>query len=447
MTSIGGSAPSYDGDGNVTNDFLHTYAWNAYGRPTTVDGVTITYDATDRPVEQNRSGSYQEMEYSPTGFLMEIMVGTGSQKSIVPLPGGATAIWTNGDIYYRHPDWLGSSRFTSDTNRSMYSDGAYGPFGDIYAQAGASDESFIGMDQDTSSNLYDFPARELGIQGRWSSPDPLGIGAADPTDPQSWNRYAYVRNSPLSMVDPSGMVPTGGWCDGTSATAEECASEAASCQSATASWDCLVATDVAETACEGWFLETNACNGGGGTWGGEIDISWGGSGGGSATGSVAGVGGSSGSSLPAGASWSETPPLGLSTAGFSWFNIFGPQCAAGPFGNPCINNWHGQLPDNGDQNLFCWAGGDCRFLWWWNSTGEWEGTPPKKPVDPDQARIQSLASQVYWQSTHPFGVCAAKTIIGSEGVVFAAPSKGVDVFWWAIGAEQGAEGLADPNCE
>jgi len=57
MTSIGGSAPGYDSDGNVTNDFLHSYAWNAYGRPTTIDGVGITYDALGRMVEQNRSGS------------------------------------------------------------------------------------------------------------------------------------------------------------------------------------------------------------------------------------------------------------------------------------------------------------------------------------------------------------------------------------------------------
>src|ERR1700687_2517307 len=30
---IGSSTPAYDADGNVTNDFLHTYAWDAYGRP------------------------------------------------------------------------------------------------------------------------------------------------------------------------------------------------------------------------------------------------------------------------------------------------------------------------------------------------------------------------------------------------------------------------------
>jgi RHS repeat-associated protein len=51
--------------------------------------------------------------------------------------------------------------------------------------------------------LYDFLYREQhATQGRWISPDPAGIDAADPTNPRSWNRYAYVLNNPLSTIDP-----------------------------------------------------------------------------------------------------------------------------------------------------------------------------------------------------------------------------------------------------
>jgi len=61
------------------------------------------------------------------------------------------------------------------------------------------------MNQDTVLNLYDFPAREYGIQGRWPSPDPAGFAAAHLSNPQSWNRFSYVRNSPENLIDPSGL--------------------------------------------------------------------------------------------------------------------------------------------------------------------------------------------------------------------------------------------------
>jgi len=37
------------------------------------------------------------------------------------------------------------------------------------------------------------------------SPDPLGMGAADLTNPQSLNQYSYVGNNPTNVSDPNGM--------------------------------------------------------------------------------------------------------------------------------------------------------------------------------------------------------------------------------------------------
>jgi len=83
----------------------------------------------------------------------------------------------------------------------MYSDAAYSPFGEPYAQAGTSDLSFTGENQDTVPGLYDFPFREYATQGRWPSPDPAGLAAVSLNDPRTWNRYAYVLNDPLARWD------------------------------------------------------------------------------------------------------------------------------------------------------------------------------------------------------------------------------------------------------
>ncbi len=82
---------------------------------------------------------------------------------------------------------------------------AYAPFGETYASSGSTDPAFTSQRQDTVGDLYDFPAREYSIQGRWPSPDPAGLAAVDPSNPQSWNRYAYVLNNPLALVDPFGL--------------------------------------------------------------------------------------------------------------------------------------------------------------------------------------------------------------------------------------------------
>jgi RHS repeat-associated protein len=213
MTAIGSSTPTYDANGNVTNDFLHTYAWDANGRPVTIDGVAVTYDALGRMVEQNKSGTYSEVVYSPTGSKLAIMNGQSLLKGFVNLPGGSAAVYnSSGLAYYRHSDWLGSSRFASTPTRTLYFDGAYAPFGEAYAQTGTLDLSFTGMNQDTVANLYDFPTREYGTQGRWPSPDPAGISSVQLKDPRTWNRYAYARNNPETLVDPNGLctAPPGG---------------------------------------------------------------------------------------------------------------------------------------------------------------------------------------------------------------------------------------------
>jgi RHS repeat-associated protein len=222
--SIGSTTVQYDSNGNVLTDGTHQYAWDADGNSVNVDGVGQTFDALDRVVEQNRSGVFTQIAYAPTGDRLALMSGQSLQKAFVPLPGAARAVYTAAGLdHYRHADWLGSARFASTANtRQMYADQAYAPFGEAYAQAGATNDlSFTGMDMSTSAGDYDFPAREYdATAGRWPTPDPAGLAAAEPSDPQSWNRYAYVRNRPLNTVDPTGLTGQCGALNYDAGTAE-----------------------------------------------------------------------------------------------------------------------------------------------------------------------------------------------------------------------------------
>lgn len=201
---------SYDTMGDVVNDGLHSYAWNSDTRPTTIDTATLVYDALGRMIEQSKAGANAEIVYDTLGNKLALMNGLSTiVKAFAPLPAGATAVYNaSGLQYYRDPDWLGSSRFSSTPIRTMYNDLAFAPFGETYAASGSTgvtDISFAGNDEDTTVSLYDAQFREYGIQGRWPSPDPAGIAAANPANPQGFHRYAYVLNNSTNLVDPKGM--------------------------------------------------------------------------------------------------------------------------------------------------------------------------------------------------------------------------------------------------
>jgi RHS repeat-associated protein len=211
-TSIPGVSVQYDGDGNLKTDNLNTYTWDPnFGSPASVNDTVLIYDALGRMVEEQNGSGFTQILYSPAGKTA-LMNGQTLVKAFIDLPGGGTTIYTStGLAYYRHSDWLGSSRLTSSANRTPYSISAYAPFGEQYNVSGTSDPSFTGQNSDTVSSLYDFLYRENSAsQGRWISPDPAGLSAIDPTDPQSWNRYAYVGNDPLSRTDLGGLIYLGG---------------------------------------------------------------------------------------------------------------------------------------------------------------------------------------------------------------------------------------------
>src|SRR5271166_1750042 len=138
------------------------------------------------------------------------IIGSGWGGGYVYLGSQLIAEYANGTTYFIHPDHLGSTRLLTTLNQSVCESLDYLPFGE---QAGSGScpagQRFTGDEWDEETGLDHAQFRQYSsAQGRWISPDPAGLAAVDTTNPQSWNRYAYVLNNPLSYVDNSGLVCT-----------------------------------------------------------------------------------------------------------------------------------------------------------------------------------------------------------------------------------------------
>lgn len=79
MTSIGSFTPTYDANGDVTNDDLYTYTWDSNGRPVKIGNEALIYDAMGRMVEQDQSGgTYVQFVYDPPGDKLGVMSNTST---------------------------------------------------------------------------------------------------------------------------------------------------------------------------------------------------------------------------------------------------------------------------------------------------------------------------------------------------------------------------------
>ena len=95
----------------------------------------------------------------------------------------------------------------TDAGGNVVWSGEFLPFGQEWdARAMVNHYKFTGQERDAETGMDYFEARHYTSQfGRFLQPDPAGMAAVDPSNPQSWNQYAYVGGNPLNFTDPSGM--------------------------------------------------------------------------------------------------------------------------------------------------------------------------------------------------------------------------------------------------
>jgi RHS repeat-associated protein len=204
---------SYDAAGNLLNDGIHNYTFDAENRLTQVDsGATATYiyDAGGRRVRKTVGGVSVDYLYDLSDHeITEVNSSGGWNRGEVYAGDSHLATYNDGTTYFIHRDWIGTERVRSNVSGVSCETITSLPFGDGMTTTGscsdASPMHFTGKQRDTESGLDNFGARyDSSNLGRFMSPDPGNVGA-DTRDPRSWNAYSYTGNNPLNRIDPAGL--------------------------------------------------------------------------------------------------------------------------------------------------------------------------------------------------------------------------------------------------
>ncbi len=179
-------------------DVLSTYRYDGDGLRVFADnGTEVTYYLRG-------PGGNTLAEYDDQGSLMAEYLYAGGRQVGKVVPDGS-----GGDeVSFFHADYLGSAMVITDDVGGVTWSGTYLPFGEPATSTGTPDHyRFTQHELDAETDLYYAKARYYHPHiGRFLSNDPV---AGSPNSPQSWNRYSYVLNNPVKLVDPDGKAPRG----------------------------------------------------------------------------------------------------------------------------------------------------------------------------------------------------------------------------------------------
>ena len=214
---INNSGYTYDNAGNVTNDGSLAYAYDAAGRLKTAGtNNSCEYDGDGRKVKQV-SGGYP-LFYLWSSVLGEPVVeldGSGGVYRAYVLSSGGQMIAVqsyDGGFYWLHTDHLGNGRKLTNSSGTVIYRAEFDPHGQMLYEWQSSGQTYLnshkftGYERDWATNLNYAKARTYNHhRARFLQPDPLGLGAADSSDPQSLNLYSYVGNDAMNFVDPDGL--------------------------------------------------------------------------------------------------------------------------------------------------------------------------------------------------------------------------------------------------
>lgn len=219
------SGYQYDAAGNMTNDTTHTYAYDAEGRMLAVDSgstATYVYDAFGRRIEKTTASGSLVYSYDPAGQQVAEVDGSGKNVEDDIWAGSRhLAMYYSNSTYFFNSDQVtgtapmrsinrGGSccqdrpeRVATDPTGTVAQTCTNFQYGDDHICTGSLPTGFFaGYVFDSETVLYHSPARYYSpALGRLMTPDPV---LNRTMDLQSLNRFAFVRDNPAILVDPTG---------------------------------------------------------------------------------------------------------------------------------------------------------------------------------------------------------------------------------------------------
>jgi len=218
---------TYDSSGNLTNDGVHAYTFDAENKINKVDNASAyVYDGEGQRVRK-LVGENTRFIYGIGGQMVAEFDGSNGNLKKEYVQCGATlitveptAVNSNG-TRYSTSDHLGSPRVVTNSSAGVVSRHDYLPFGEElgtgiggrtngmgFSVADNVRQKFTQKERDNETGLDFFRSRYYAsTQGRFTSADSF---AGSTINPQSLNRYAYVFGNPLRFRDPSGHLAIGG---------------------------------------------------------------------------------------------------------------------------------------------------------------------------------------------------------------------------------------------
>ncbi|CAK0753954.1 exported hypothetical protein [Gammaproteobacteria bacterium] len=216
LATLNGTTVQNDAAGRITSLTGDTYSYNLRDQITSITGnqnATYAYNGDGHRVMRTLNGQTTRFVMDAHRGLPEVLAETDStgtlQRRYVYGYGLLEQIDASNSAHYYHFDPTGSTLALTNAAGVVTDTYAYTPYGETTV-SGTTINPFryigkLGVMDDGNGMQYMRARYYRPDVARFMSMDAL---AGSANEPQSLNRYAYVRGNPVMGVDPSGLVAT-----------------------------------------------------------------------------------------------------------------------------------------------------------------------------------------------------------------------------------------------